>query len=129
MYAGSSGNDITPVSLENLSAELAVVEWGKCLACSCSELSTSAWRAQICASHDKGLLNGMYLLAHLKYMSFFVCDRHILLLASTLYLVEAMSAELQIRIDELWEHRSTTAVLTAFVYLHTEWFVNILRFI
>ncbi len=120
MYTGSFGNNITPVSLESLSTESAIVEWGKYLPCARSELSTLAWHAQIYASHDKGLLNDMYLLASLKYMSLFICGRHILLLVSTLYLVEAMLAKLQIRIDELWEHRSTTAILTAFVCLHPE---------
>ena len=42
LYAGSYDNDVMPVSLKSLSTELAVIELGKCLACSCSELSTSA---------------------------------------------------------------------------------------
>lgn len=62
-------------------------------------------------------------------MSLFVYDKYIRLLTSTFYLMEAIPTELQICIDQLWEYQSITAILTAFVCLHSELFVNTLHFI
>ena len=60
----------------------------------CSELFILAWHAQICVSYNENFLNSIYLLASLKYMLLYICDKHIYLLTSVFYLVEVMPAEL-----------------------------------
>lgn len=76
------------------------------------------------------MLNNIYLVvASLKYLSLFVCDKHIFLLVSTFYLMKALPVELQIYIDQLLEDQSCIAIITAFGYLHSEWFNNIFCFI
>lgn len=60
-------------------------------------------------------------MATAKQCLFFLCDEHLPLLASQLYLVDVSPAELRQRIDQLWEHRHTIPMLTAFVADHKEW--------
>lgn len=104
-------------------------EWSLCNSCSPNIVSAEPWRKQICDCRDRGFLDGMYMLGCVKHMSFNVCDRHLHLLALNLHLVDALPAELRSRIDSIWEHRDQTSALTSFVYDHSVWFLNTLRFI
>ena len=104
-------------------------EWSLCTSCSPSVVSAELWRQQICDCRDRGFLDGMYMLGCVKHMSLIVCNRHLHLLALNLYLADAKPAELRSRIDSIWDHRDRTADLTSFVYSHSGWFLNTLRFI
>lgn len=70
----------------------------------------------------------MYFLATAQYGVLLVCDNHIDILASELYLVDAPAPMLRVRINELWDHRHSTATLTAFLDDHRAWFYEELPF-
>lgn len=74
-------------------------EWSLCTSCSLNVVSAELWRKQICNCHDKGFLDGMYMLGCVKHMSFNICDRHLHLLTLNLHLVDASPAELRSRMD------------------------------
>lgn len=98
-----------------------VVSSDTCLSCSPGVAFFGRWIKELCASHDDGFLNGMYLLAHMKYISLYLCDQHIFLLAIHLYLADALPKVLRFRMEKLWEKRATSAGLTALIFANPGW--------
>ncbi len=99
------------------------------MACSSGIISALFWRKEVCYSHNKSLLDGLYLFVCIKDMSLSVCDKHVLLLAPSLHLVNALSSELRLRIELIWTHRDYFSNIMTFVQSHPGWFLNTLLFI
>lgn len=91
--------------------------------------SAGRWLKDLCCSHDDGFLRGMYLLASMIYTALVLCDKHIHLLATTLYLADAVRDILRMRMEKVWESRESSTNLTALVMGNPSWFENRLRFI
>lgn len=79
-------------------------EWSICTSCSDSVVCAMSWRRQICNCHDLGFLDGIYVFSCVKHISLIVCDYHLYLLASKLYLVDTLPAKLYSQIDLIWKH-------------------------
>ena len=97
-------------------------EWSECQHCSPMVISSVDWRRQVCDPNDRDFLEGMYLVAGAKLCNMNICERHIGLLASKLYLVDAPVVFLRVRIESLWEHRYNMTLLISFIDNHEYWF-------
>lgn len=82
------------------------------------------WRKKVQSYHKKEFLNEIYLFGYVKYIFLSICNQHFLLLASSFYLVDVLFAELQLKIDLLWEYQVYSSTLTSVIHSHLEWFVN-----
>lgn len=83
----------------NVGADKLFRQWLPCPDCLARVCVCCRWRRQVCDCRTRDFLAGMYLLATAKQCLFFLCDEHLPLLASQLYLVDVSPAELRQRID------------------------------
>lgn len=58
----------------------------------------------------------MFLLKTMKHLLLYICDNHLHLLASKLYIVNALFADVWSQIYLLWDYYDQTVDLTAFVF-------------
>lgn len=125
-------SDVSP-GLSDTAARLEArelfAEWSKCRICSDRVVSSVLWRENVCYRGDCDFLEGMYLLAGSKYCLLMICDNHIKLLSSKLYLVNAPTSDLRSRMDMVWENRHSTATLTSFIEDHKTWFYDEFPFV
>lgn len=66
-----SDNVVSSDTLASPSVSL-YVELKNCSSCSPGVAFSGRWIKELCASHDDGFLNGMYLLAHMKFISLYL---------------------------------------------------------
>lgn len=92
--------------------------------CSSNVWNNNAWIRQICDRDDRTFGAEMYLLAHAMYSRFELCDYRILLLASEHYLFDAPPSILRDRINLVWNHRGSAALLANFLSAHEELFYD-----
>ena len=99
------------------------------MACSPGTISALFWRKKVYCSYNKSFLDGLYLLAFVKHMCLSVCNRYVLLLASSFYLVDALPSELWSRIELIWAYRDYFSNIITLLHSYPGWFVNTLLFI
>lgn len=76
-------------------------QWTSCSACLSRIISAESWRREIYCLSEKKFLDGMFLLGTMKYLSLYICNNYLHLLASKLYIMDALLADLRSWIDLL----------------------------
>lgn len=124
-----------PPSASVVSGPLAAAEaidlfshWSECQRCCKVVISSVGWRRQVCDRNPRDFLEGMYVLTSAKLFNLQLCDNHIPLLSSKLYLVDAPPFNLRARLEKIWESRQSFTCLASLMDDQPLWFEEELSF-
>ena len=98
--------------------------WSSCNHCRNLDAIPRAWQQEVKRNDPIDLHVGMCILLVFMYsqQQFGLCDVHFLKLCERVQLSGSKPAILSIRVNQLWEARSSHASLVQFVQNHREWF-------